>query len=193
MLWARDGVRHDAGAQAALGAEADAAGASGGALAGLPDLRAQCIELGLQTSLVLGQGLLEQTPLVGAHGLGLGAELPTLQARQLKLHLLQLGLAQRDLAVLACNLSILVLQLASLLLDVFEHLPGQRRNGIRRQTLQVMGREVAQVEHEGHRARHCMAAPSAQLPLPTCCAHARQMRCSSGRRCQGRPSTRASN
>ena len=111
---------------------------------------ATCIELSLQAGLILGQGLLEKAPLVGAHGLGLGAELQALEVSELKLHLLQPGLAQRDLAAPALDLllsalylSILLLQLARLLLDMLEHPPGQCRDGVRRQTLQVMGLEIA--------------------------------------------------
>jgi hypothetical protein len=51
-----------------------------------------------------GQRLLEQAPLLGIHGLGLGAELPALQTREFEVDLLDLGLAQRDLAVLVLQL-----------------------------------------------------------------------------------------
>jgi hypothetical protein len=61
----------------------------------------QPVELLAQAGLVLGQRLLEQAPLVSAQGLGLRAVGPALQARQLEVDLLDLGLAQRDLAVLA--------------------------------------------------------------------------------------------
>jgi hypothetical protein len=73
---------------------------AGGRCGGL-SFAAQPFELRAQAGLVLGQRLLEQAPLVGAHGLGLRAVGPALQARQLEVDLLDLGLAQRDLAVLA--------------------------------------------------------------------------------------------
>lgn len=120
-------------------------GLRGHAMAGLRGLRAQCIELSLQAGLILGQGLLEQAPLVGTHGLGLDAKLPALEASELELHLLQPDLAAPafDLLRFAFYFSILVLQLARLILDVLEHSPGQCRYGVRRQTLQVMGLEIA--------------------------------------------------
>lgn len=54
-----------------------------------------------QARLVLGQRLLEQAALLGIHGLELGAELPALEPGQLEGDLLDLGLAERGLAVLA--------------------------------------------------------------------------------------------
>ncbi|MNX85543.1 hypothetical protein D3C86_1173830 [compost metagenome] len=59
------------------------------------------LELLAQARLVLGQRLLEQAALLGVHGLGLGAELPALEPGQLEGDLLDLGLAQCDLVVLA--------------------------------------------------------------------------------------------
>jgi hypothetical protein len=59
------------------------------------------LQLLAQARLVLGQRLLEQAALLGIHGLGLGAELPALAPGQLEADLLDLGLAQCDLAVLA--------------------------------------------------------------------------------------------
>jgi hypothetical protein len=43
-------------------------------------------------------------PLLGRHGLGLGAELPALQAREFEVDLLQLGVAPSDLAGLSLHL-----------------------------------------------------------------------------------------
>jgi chloramphenicol 3-O-phosphotransferase len=39
------------------------------------------VELSLKTGLILDTGFFEEPPLLGAHGLGLGAELPGLQSR----------------------------------------------------------------------------------------------------------------
>jgi len=62
---------------------------------------AQTFELRTQRGFVLRQRFLEQAALVCVHGLGLGAVGPALEPRELELDLLDLGLAQRDLAVLA--------------------------------------------------------------------------------------------
>ena len=84
-------------------------------------------ELGLEVGLVLQQGVLEHLPLVGRHGLALGAELPALQARQLEGDLLDLRIAPGDVAVLALDLTLREVEFVSLMLDVLEHLRGQRR------------------------------------------------------------------
>ena len=101
-----------------------------------------------QARLVLGQRVLEQQALLGRHGLGPGTELPALEPRELEVDLLQLRIAPGDLAVFALELGALlfdlralVLDLAELalqllilqgelfvlLLDMLEHLRGQRR------------------------------------------------------------------
>ena len=70
----------------------------------------ELLELRLQARLVLGHRLFEQAPLLGAHRLGLGAELPGLQPGELEGDLLQLGGLEPQLGLLA-------LELAGLLLD----------------------------------------------------------------------------
>ena len=57
-------------------------------------------QLGLQAGLVLYQRVLEQGALLGRHGLGLGAELPALQAREFEVDRLQLGVTPGDLSIL---------------------------------------------------------------------------------------------
>ena len=81
----------------------------------------------LEVGLVLQQRVLEHLPLVGRHGLALGAELPALQARQLEGDLLDLRIAPGDVAVLALDLLLREVEFVSLMLDVLEHLRGQRR------------------------------------------------------------------
>ena len=53
-------------------------------------------QLRLQASLVSGQCLFEEGALLGTHALGLGTELPSLQARQLEGDALNLGVAPLD-------------------------------------------------------------------------------------------------
>ena len=53
-------------------------------------------QLRLQASLVSGQCLFEEGALLGTHALGLGAKLPSLQARQLESDALNLGVAPLD-------------------------------------------------------------------------------------------------
>lgn len=61
----------------------------------------QLLQLGAQALLVLDQRFLAETPLLGVHRLGAGAELPALQSSQLEGDLLDLGIAPDDVAVLA--------------------------------------------------------------------------------------------
>jgi hypothetical protein len=61
------------------------------------------LQLRLQAGLVLGKCLLKQVPLLGTHRLGLGAELPGFELRQLQGDLLDLGVLELDLAVLLAN------------------------------------------------------------------------------------------
>ena len=102
---------------------------------------AQPFELRLQARFVLSQRLFEQAALLGAHRLGLGAELPALEPRELEVDLLQLGIAPGDVAVLALDELLPALELISLVLDVLEHLCGQCRDGLGRQTVQVLSLE----------------------------------------------------
>ena len=119
-------------------------------------------ELSFEVGLVLQQRVLEHLPLIGRHGLALGAELPALQARQLERDLLDLRVAVCDVAVLALQQLLLefelmafALQLAGLVPDVLEHLRGQRGDGVGRQTLQVLRLEVTHAEHALHLAKTC--------------------------------------
>jgi len=67
-------------------------GSARGLLRGLLQRR----ELRLQAGLVGGQGLGEQLPLLGAHALGLGAELPGFEPGELEGDLLDLRVAPLD-------------------------------------------------------------------------------------------------
>src|SRR5678816_952319 len=66
--------------------------------------------------------------------------------RQLEGDLLELRVAPGDVAVLALDQLLLDLELSCLLLDALEHLRGQRRDGLGRQTLQVLSLEIAHAE-----------------------------------------------
>lgn len=72
---------------------------------------AQLLELRLQGGFVLGQRFFKEAPLVSVHGLGLRAVGPALQAGQFEVDLLNLGFAQRDLAVLTLQQRIALGQL----------------------------------------------------------------------------------
>jgi hypothetical protein len=142
---------------------------------------AQAIELLAQGRLVLHQRLLKQATLVGVHGLGLGPVGPPLQARELELDLLDLGLAQRDFAVLAhqqrvalgefhSSLSeglialgddlVALAQLPSLVLHLLLQ-PGDQRGDFGREALRIRGRKTTHAQHAWHRARAAPRGPSA--------------------------------
>ena len=162
---------------------------------------AQLGQLGLQAGLVLQQRVLEHLALLGIHRLGLGAELPALQACQLEVDLLQLGVAPCDVACLALDLLILQIELLGLLRDVLEHLCGQCGDGVGRETLQVLGLELPHAEHALHLADARSLTPLADVLSTSCAAsladgsaaHTRVITLISGRRCQGRPTIKASN
>lgn len=127
-------------------------------------------KLRLQVGLVLQQRVLEHLPLIGRHALALGAELPALQARELEGDLLDLRVAERNVAVLALQQLLLefelvafALQFAGLVPDVLEHLPGQRGDGVRGQTLQVLRLEVTHAEHALHLAKRRDLTPLADV------------------------------
>jgi len=120
-------------------------------------------ELGLEVGLVLQQRVLEHLPLLGRHRLALGAELPALQARQLEGDLLDLGVAERDVAILALQLLLLGLEVSLALLDMPEDLRDQRRGGLLRQTLQVRRLEVTHAEHAPHLAKSRDLMPLADV------------------------------
>lgn len=128
---------------------------------------AQLLERGLQGGLVLDERLLEQPALLGAHRLGLGAELPALEARELELELLQLRVAQCDLAVLALQqllalgeLAVALGQRQIVLLDALAHLRDQRA-GLGGQRLQDRRGKIAHAEHAPHGAAADGIAPLA--------------------------------
>ena len=128
-------------------------------------------ELRFEVGFVLQQRVLEHLPLIGRHGLALGAELPALQARQLEGDFLDLRVAVGDVAVLALEqlllefeLMAVALQLAGFVGDVLEHLRGQRGDGVRRQTLQVLRLEVTHAEHALHLAKTFDLTPLANVP-----------------------------
>ena len=85
-------------------------------------------QLRLEAGFVLGQRLGEQRALLRRHGLGPGAELPTLQARQLQVELVQARIAPGDLAALAFELAPLGLDLLVLGLDLQAHALQQRHH-----------------------------------------------------------------
>lgn len=165
---------------------------------------AQTFELRTQCGFVLGQRFLEQAALVCVHGLGLDAVGPGLEPGQLEVDLLDLGLAQRDLAVLALQQCVALGQrlvtLGQLLRRILYLLLQLRnqRGDLGRQTLRISGWETTHAKHAWHRARAGQRGPLAHAlstdPRSTCLqTHARVMLQSSGRRCHGRPGTRASN
>ena len=123
----------------------------------------QCGELRFEVGFILQQRVLEHLPLLGRHRLALGAELPALQARQLEGDLLDLRVAECDVAVLALEQLVLDLKVSCLLLDAPEHLRGQRRDGLLRQTLQVLRLEVTHAEHASHLAKACDLTPLADV------------------------------
>jgi hypothetical protein len=96
--------------------------------------------LRLQAGIVLGQRLLDQAPLVGSHRLGLGAELPRLQPRQLEGHLLKLGILVLDLPVAR-------VELRAHRADAIEQQCCDLRCRLDIQPLQVFGLEMVDVEH----------------------------------------------
>ena len=128
----------------------------------------ELLQLRLQARLVLGDRLFEEAPLLGAHRLGLGTELPRPQPCQIEGDLLQLGGLELQLGVLALELVGLMLDRDRLLCDlarllrnalvallqelpVLAQLPqhplGQRRDHLGTQTLQVGIHERVHVEH----------------------------------------------
>ena len=93
-------------------------GAGGAALGG----GMQGCELGLQAGLVSGQRLLEDVALLGVHGLGLGAELPGLQPRQLEGDALDLCVTPLDGLRLRFDPFVLFADVFSLLANMGQHL-----------------------------------------------------------------------
>ena len=140
-------------------------------------LASQQLQLFAQAGLVLGQRLFEQATLLGVHGFGLGAELPALESRQLQGDLLDLGLAQRQLAVLALQqvlaagqfLIALGKDLLTLgqLLRLGLHALLQLRDQCcrtRGQVLQIQRRKITHAKHAWHRARRAQQVTSGDAP-----------------------------
>ena len=100
----------------------------------------QLLQLRLQARLVLGQRLLEHAALLGVHGFGLGAELPSLQPRQLEGDLLELGVLELD------GLLVL-LDLPGLRGNVLQHAGRHFGHCARAQSLEVLGLERLHIEH----------------------------------------------
>ena len=165
----------------------------------------RCAGLGLQgfklrrqAGFVGGQCFLEELALLGVHGLGLGRELPGLQARQLEGDALNLHVAELDGLRLGCDL-------LALLADALEHLCSHFGQRTRAQTVQVLGFEFMHVEHvrivqsqhwRGYPGMFGLQRRCFSMPNRICVMSLHHMRvitliCS--RRCHGRPTTRASN
>lgn len=107
----------------------------------------QRLQLCLQIGFVLGSGVLEHLPLLGVHALRTGAELPCLQARQLKGDLLELGVLELDLAFMALRELLLLLELACLRRQFGEHAGGEPGHRRRIHRLQRLGVERLEVHH----------------------------------------------
>lgn len=121
----------------------------------------QALELLTQRGFVLHQRFLEQAALVCVHGLGLGAVGPALEPGQLEVDLLDLGLAQRDLAVLALQQCVALGQrlvtlgeLLRLVLHLLLQL-GNQRGDLGWEALRINGSRTAHAKHALHRARAC--------------------------------------
>ena len=112
----------------------------GGALGGVCGGALQGRELSLQAGLVGGQRLLEQAALLGVHGLGLGAELPGPQLRQLEGDLLYLGVSPLDGLRLRVNA-------LALLAKLRQQLPGKCLELAWLERLEVLGLDCIHVEH----------------------------------------------
>ena len=111
----------------------------GGALQGL--------ELGLQAGLVGGECLLEDLTLLGVHALGLGAELPVLQPRQLEGDALDLRVTPLDGLRLRVDPLVLLADVSALLADVGQHLRGECGQLGGAQDLEVLGFDRLHIEH----------------------------------------------
>jgi len=117
---------------------------------------AQTRELRTQRGFVLGQRLLEQAALVSVHGLGLRPVSPAPQASEREVDLLDLGLAQRDLAILALKPSVALGQrlvtLGQLLRLVLYLLlqPDDQRGDLGRHSLRISARKATHAEHAEH-------------------------------------------
>ncbi len=116
-------------------------------------LMKQALELLTQGGFVLHQRFLEQAALVCVHGLGLGAVGPALEPGQLEVDLLDPGLAQRDLAVLALQQCVALGQrlvtlgqLLRLILHLLLQL-GNQRGDLGWQVLRVDGSRTTHAKH----------------------------------------------
>jgi hypothetical protein len=172
----------------------------------LRGLALELLELRLEARLVIGHGLFEQAPLLGAHRLGLGTELPGLQPGELEGDLLQLGGLEPQLGLLALELARLLLDCARLMRDALVAL------------LQVLALLAQLPQHppasvviawlrpfrsastimstssmERHRAAfHAVVIGDLPIAPTEPCSHVR-MTAICSRRCHGSPSTSALN
>jgi hypothetical protein len=125
-------------------------------------------QLRLQAGLVLDDGLFEQAPLLGAHRLGLGGELPALVARDLEFELLDLGIAKCEIPILALQQRGALGQRGFafggfdlVLLDALAHLLERGEDfgadfdaqALQFETSQVRRGKTTHAEHALHRAR----------------------------------------
>lgn len=115
----------------------------------------QCLQLCIEIGFVFGQRRFEQLALLGAHRLGLRAELPTLQPGELEHDALDLGVLELDLAIPLRDVRVLGFErglLGGQLRAIGGQLRQQRRrklvHGTLAQTLEVLGRERVHIEHE---------------------------------------------
>ena len=111
-------------------------------------------ELGLQAGLVGGERLLEDVALLGVHGLGLGAELPGPQPRELEGDALDLRVAPLDglrlgvdPPVLLANVFALFANVFALLANVGQHLRCHYRQFASAERLDILGCDHMHIEH----------------------------------------------
>ena len=107
----------------------------------------QGVQLRLQIRFVFNGGVLEHLPLFGVHALGTRAELPGLQARELEGDLLELGVLELDLALVALRGVLVLLDLAALCGQLGQHAGGQLSHGCRLHRPQRLGVECLEVHH----------------------------------------------
>jgi hypothetical protein len=111
----------------------------------------QGLQLRLEVGLVLGQRVLEHLALLGVHRLGLRAELPGLQARQLERDAFDLGVLELDLAIAPGDVLVLGRERGLLGRQLCKQRCGNLGDCALAQTPEVFGLERVHVEHE----RHC--------------------------------------
>lgn len=93
------------------------------------------------------QGFFEDVTLLGVHALGLGAELPGFESRQLKRDALDLRVTPLDGLRLGVDPLALLADVPALLNDVRQHLRCRRGQFVAAQRLEVLGFDCMHVEH----------------------------------------------